>query len=116
MEPTFSWDNQLHPSSGGLATSMNFQNDHSTINHNVCSFSWAQDNQTTWSVPEGCPPKRLKLEDHVQDKPEDVNIQSLYLNQCFQNSGDLTKDPSGFSYLPQTYLSKRRGFSSIIIF
>lgn len=109
MEQQFSWDNHFHTSSASLGNSMIFSNENQSNNIDPTSFAWSQDEQTPWSIPETCPPKRLKLEERLQgihEKTNDTNFQSFYLTSCFHNPGDLLKDPSGFSYQPQPYLRK----------
>ncbi|VDL57675.1 unnamed protein product [Hymenolepis diminuta] len=107
MEHQFSWDNQLHASSGNLTNSMVFSNENQSNHLDSSAFAWSQDDHPTWNVPESCPPKRIKLEDRLQgihEKTNDNNFQPFYLTSCFQNTADPNKDSCGFSYLPQSYL------------
>nr|CDS16777.1 hypothetical protein EgrG_000949000 [Echinococcus granulosus] len=109
MDQQFSWDNLPHTTSGTLSTSMVFPNDHQSTLLDSSLLSWPQDDQVVWSVTDACTSKRLKLEDRLQDvheKADDAAFQPFYLTSCFQAPGDLNKDLSGFSYLPQPYLCK----------
>nr|CDS28850.1 conserved hypothetical protein [Hymenolepis microstoma] len=106
MENQFSWDNQLHASSGNLNNSMTFSNENQSNHLDSSTFTWNQDNHPSWSVSESYLPKRIKLEDRfhgIHEKTND-NFQPFYLTSCFQSTTDPTKDSCGFSYLPHSYL------------
>ena len=109
MDHHFSWDGQHQVNAESLSSPMVFSNDHHSGNLESNTFGWSQDDQTVWNVPEACPPKRLKLENTIQndhEKTGDASFQHFYLTSCFQTPGDPTKDICGFSYLPQSYLCK----------
>lgn len=107
MEQQFSWDNHLLNPSSGHNNSIIFSSENQSDHTEPSSFVWIQDDNSTWSAGDGCPHKRMKLEDRLQDISErtsDSNFQSFYLSSCFQNTADLNKDSCGFSYFPQPHM------------